>query len=327
MYSDFSDRGVVEGAMRMNRQAKARLRGLGLALAAAFALSLISGAHVSAQSAPEAGRCHAPSPEAEPVCVSVKTYARDICNAIETFADQSGLDRSFFARLIWQESGFNANAVSPKNAQGIAQFIPSTARLRGLKDPFNPAEALYASARYLAHLRRRFGSLGMAAVAYNAGEERAASLLAGHPFAPAETRNYVASITGHTIDAWLADPAPKPDLSLRKGQSFRKGCLAMAARRSFRRFRTPRRGPATKPWGVLIAAHAKEDVAKRLFRKAERAHPGLLRGETLYVTREGAAQSGARRYLAQIGRDDQAAAREVCARLRNRGLTCRVLKN
>ena len=66
----------------------------------------------------------------------------------------SGLDAGFFARLIWQESRFDPNALSHANARGIAQFIPSTALLRGLKDPYNPADALEHSAHYLAEMAR-----------------------------------------------------------------------------------------------------------------------------------------------------------------------------
>ena len=71
--------------------------------------------------------------------------------------------------MIWQESRFNARAVSRKGAQGIAQFMPQTADWRGLADPFDPIEALRHSAGYLRDLRNRFGNLGLAAAGYNAG--------------------------------------------------------------------------------------------------------------------------------------------------------------
>jgi soluble lytic murein transglycosylase-like protein len=65
--------------------------------------------------------------------------------------------------VIWQESRFNARAVSPKGAAGIAQFMPQTASWHGLADPFDPTEALRHSARYLRELRDQFGNLGLAA--------------------------------------------------------------------------------------------------------------------------------------------------------------------
>ena len=67
---------------------------------------------------------------------------------------------NFSARVIWQESRFNAQAVSGKGAEGIAQFMPATADYRGLVDPFNPIEALKHSASYLHDLKVQFGNLG-----------------------------------------------------------------------------------------------------------------------------------------------------------------------
>jgi PAS domain-containing protein len=61
----------------------------------------------------------------------------------------------FFVRVIWQESRFNATAVSPKGAQGIAQFMPTTADWRGLSNPFDVDAALVAAASYLHDLHKR----------------------------------------------------------------------------------------------------------------------------------------------------------------------------
>ncbi|MGB7430843.1 MAG: transglycosylase SLT domain-containing protein, partial [Ahrensia sp.] len=57
-----------------------------------------------------------------------------ICDLIETSATEAQISPHFFARLIWKESRFDALAVSPVGAQGIAQFMPGTAVLRGLAD-------------------------------------------------------------------------------------------------------------------------------------------------------------------------------------------------
>ena len=111
------------------------------------------------------------------------------------------------ARLIWKESLFDPGAVSPKGAQGIAQFMPGTAKLRGLDDPFDPPKALAASAAYLAELRQGFGNLGLAAAAYNAGEERVRKWLARQVGLPYETQDYVLSITGHSHEEWKAETA------------------------------------------------------------------------------------------------------------------------
>jgi Transglycosylase SLT domain len=115
----------------------------------------------------------------------------DICRALEQSAAVNALPVEFFARVIWQESRFDARAVSPKGAEGIAQFMPSTASWHGLADPFNPIEALRHSAAYLRELVDQFGNLGLAAAAYNAGPGRVSAWLATHRALPAETRNYV----------------------------------------------------------------------------------------------------------------------------------------
>jgi soluble lytic murein transglycosylase-like protein len=58
----------------------------------------------------------------------------DVCRALEQSAAENALPVEFFARVIWQESRFDARAVSPKGAAGIAQFMPATASWHGLAD-------------------------------------------------------------------------------------------------------------------------------------------------------------------------------------------------
>jgi soluble lytic murein transglycosylase-like protein len=70
-----------------------------------------------------------------------------ICLMIESAARANDLPLEFFARVIWQESRFQSDAVGPltrsgKRAQGIAQFMPGTASERRLLDPFDPVQAL-----------------------------------------------------------------------------------------------------------------------------------------------------------------------------------------
>jgi hypothetical protein len=120
----------------------------------------------------------------------------------EDAATAHTLPVSYFLRLIRQESGFNPNSVSRAGAQGIAQFMPATAYDRGLKDPFDPAEALPKSAELLNELRDHFGNLGLAAAAYNAGPERVHQWLAGKSQLPQETIDYVRVITGHDAVDW-----------------------------------------------------------------------------------------------------------------------------
>jgi len=132
-----------------------------------------------------------------------------ICSVLQTTARANALPIDFFMRLIWQESRFRSDEVGPlthtgQRAQGIAQFMPGTAIERGLLEPFDPQQALPKSAEFLAELREQFGNLGLAAAAYNAGPQRVRDFLAGVRDLPLETRNYVAAITGHAVEDWVA---------------------------------------------------------------------------------------------------------------------------
>lgn len=90
------------------------------------------------------------------------------------------------------ESDFNPRVVSSAGAQGIAQFMPGTAAGVGLRDPFDPAQAIPAQARLMAGLLRRFGSVPLALAAYNAGEGRVGTCHCVPPYS--ETQRYVARI-------------------------------------------------------------------------------------------------------------------------------------
>jgi hypothetical protein len=153
-----------------------------------------------------------------------EAFASEICAEVESRADESWLPRYFMARLIWQESAFDPLAVSPAGAQGIAQFMPGTARDRGLENPFDPVSALAASAAYLAELRGTFGNLGLAAAAYNAGEQRVRDWLAGNADLPPETQNYVRTITGRNSVEWKEADADFPIPSISDSGAFPDQC-------------------------------------------------------------------------------------------------------
>src|SRR5438046_2936141 len=157
-----------------------------------------------------------------------------MCLMIESAARANELPLEFFARVIWQESHFQSNAVGPvtrsgQRAQGIAQFTPGTASERRLLDPFDPVQALPKSAEFLSELRSQFGNLGLAAAAYNAGPRRVQEWLAGSGPMPQETRNYVAAITGSTVDDWVSaaknskPPDRAPNTRCRELMAMRSG--------------------------------------------------------------------------------------------------------
>ena len=76
---------------------------------------------------------------------------------------------ALLAGQLMAESGFDPNAGSPAGAQGIAQFMPSTAASYGLSDPYEPVAAIDAEAHLMSDLIHQFGSPELALAAYNAG--------------------------------------------------------------------------------------------------------------------------------------------------------------
>ena len=128
-----------------------------------------------------------------------------LCDVVKNAAQESGIPVGFFVRLLWQESRFRSEEVSPAGAQGIAQFMPTTAAEMGLSDPFDPRQAIPASARLLQRLHARFGNLGLAAAAYNAGGGRIEKWLSRRASLPKETRAYVGIITGAKPEEWTAE--------------------------------------------------------------------------------------------------------------------------
>jgi soluble lytic murein transglycosylase-like protein len=107
-------------------------------------------------------------------------------------AAAANISPTLLSALVWQESRWNPQAVSPKGAMGLAQLMPATARYLGV-NPADPVANLHGGARYLRQLLDQFdGNVEKALAAYNAGPGRVRS--AGGVPAIAETQNYVTSI-------------------------------------------------------------------------------------------------------------------------------------
>ncbi len=258
-----------------------------------------------------------------------------MCLMIESAAQANDLPLEFFARVIWQESRFQADAVGPvtrngQRAEGIAQFMPGTASERRLLDPFDPVQALPKSAEFLSELRSQFGNLGLAAAAYNAGPRRVQEWLAGTGPMPAETRNYVSAITGSSVDDWAAAGKGGKMADRAPNSSCRQ--LMALLRRAPNSFVTELeqhiRLAAAKSWGVQLAAGFDRNKALAMYARAMKRlnavigdqDPSLL--STLMRTR------GTRLfYQVRIGADTRPAADDLCTRIRRAGGACFVLRN
>ena len=304
--------------------------GLLLGFGFAVLLAALCGPAVAVQTetAEQPRSCHKASPNAPgwtAICIRQEHYFRDTCSAIQLFAWREQLPQGYFARLIWQESRFDPAALSTAGAQGIAQFIPSTARIRGLRNAFDPSEALAKSAEYLRFLADKFGNLGLAAVAYNGGEARAASYVSAAGYLPAETRFYVEIITGRAADAWLAGPQDV-DFALSKTDGFVDACVKMA---EAERVPSMDRQPGEwHPWGVLLAQNFSQATAIRRFERVQAAYSKVLGDEKLMLLMARNPSFGPRlRHFAMIGRDERADAEALCAELQAAGGACIVRKN
>ncbi|QFT78602.1 lytic transglycosylase domain-containing protein [Erythrobacter sp. THAF29] len=109
-------------------------------------------------------------------------------------AQRFDLSPSLLEAVVWQESRWRENAVSPAGARGLAQLMPVTAKYLGV-DPDDPHANLEGGARYLREQLDRFdGDLEKALAAYNAGPGRV--IRAGGIPNIRETKQYVAAIMG-----------------------------------------------------------------------------------------------------------------------------------
>jgi Transglycosylase SLT domain/D-alanyl-D-alanine carboxypeptidase/Putative Flp pilus-assembly TadE/G-like len=114
--------------------------------------------------------------------------------ALNGAAQRWSVSAALLAAQLYAESGFKPGVTSPAGAQGIAQFMPGTARGIGLRDPFDPIAAIDAQAHLMRDLLRRFSAVPLALAAYNAGAGAVAGCGCIPPFP--ETRGYVARILG-----------------------------------------------------------------------------------------------------------------------------------
>jgi hypothetical protein len=305
---------------------------LGLAPLGAEPVETVEGQPPSSEVVPSPPDEAVPIPPAKP-----QTAASDnsLCLMIESAARAHDLPVEFFARVIWQESRFRPDAVGPvtrsgQRAQGIAQFMPGTAAERQLLDPFDPVQALPKSAEFLKELNEQFGNLGLAAAAYNAGPARVRGWLAGSSSMPQETRNYVAAITGRSVEDWSAARAqrvaPEPRRAPGCGELI---ALVKSTPNMFVRALEQRVVlGAAKPWGVQLAAGFSKDDALATYSRSMARFATVLEGHDPSI-QSGVLRSRGTRpfYQVRIGADTRAAADGLCGQIRRAGGACLVLRN
>jgi len=245
----------------------------------------------------------------------------DLCGALATAATSNDLPVDFFTRLIWQESRFRPNAISPKGAQGVAQFMPETARLNGLENPFNPLEAIEKSGHLLGDLRNEFGNLGLAAAAYNAGSGRVRDWLGRRRPLPQETRTYVQVVTGRSVEEWTGAPARL--LATPSGGVI--PCNLPATAMTQGKPVTPAPRPI-KPWGVEVVGGPSPVKALDRYHEWQSKYPTILANREPYVVIRGPIGEMGAAHV-RVNEDSRPEAEKLCAALKAAGSYCEVWRN
>jgi Transglycosylase SLT domain/SPOR domain len=257
---------------------------------------------------------------------SSETVEQALCRLIEGAAQAQRIPHDLLTKLIWQESSFRPHVISPAGAQGIAQFMPGTARERGLADPFDPEQAIPKAAEFIAHLADRFGNFGLAAAAYNGGPARVTSWLAGQGDLPAETRNYVIVVTGRPAEEWADEARQGKSADEKKGAgSGPATCVQIVAT-----LRQPRRGETLEapfaPWGVQLAGNFSKDRALAAYRRTSQSYASLLKDMRPMIIGTRLRYRGTRTfYRVRAPAETRQAADQLCQRIRAAGGSCIVL--
>ena len=272
-------------------QLTSRLTAACVVVAVALSHLPLASAEPQGGSASAAGDASAANDEAAKAATTQPRGPRpsvdEICRTLAQAASDNELPEEFFTRLIGQESRFDPAAISPAGAQGIAQFMPQTAAMRGLANAFEPLEALRESASYLRELRTTFrGNLGLAAAAYNAGPGQVEAWLADRRRSlPAETQAYVRIVTGYAAEAWAAQPPPQfassntPSSNTQPSNTQTGARCVEIATLMIDRAR-PRldltSSPAWGPWGVQLAGNWSEGGVLAAYERLRRKYGAVL---------------------------------------------------
>lgn len=116
---------------------------------------------------------------------------------VKAAAKHYNVDWHLLDGLIWAESHWNPDAVSPVGAQGLTQLMPATAKYLKVTNPFEPGQAIWGGAWYLRKMMNLFGDWKLALAAYNAGPNAVRRHDGIPPYK--ETQNYVSKIEARWV--------------------------------------------------------------------------------------------------------------------------------
>jgi len=125
--------------------------------------------------------------------MKVRDARKEIKIAIKHFASIHEIDENLIMAIVKKESYFNPKARSYKNARGLMQLMPGTAKEMGVEDIFNPFENLIGGIKYFKKMLTKFnGDERLALAAYNAGPYKVIRYKGIPPYS--ETIDYVNTI-------------------------------------------------------------------------------------------------------------------------------------
>lgn len=113
-------------------------------------------------------------------------------------ARQYGIDEELVLAVMWQESRFKPNCVSPVGAYGLMQLMPGTMKELGLPRDHSWEDNIHAGVRYIHWLKKRVDSIDHLLIAYNWGIGNLSKYKAGKVCTlPRETANYIVQVKKH----------------------------------------------------------------------------------------------------------------------------------
>ena len=190
-------------------------------------------------------------------------------------------------------------------------------------DPFDPEQAIPAAASLLHDLSLRFGNLGLAAAAYNAGPNRVSAWLERRGGLPAETRDYVC---GLPVDRQKMGRGRKrrshPTVSVTTSES----CLQLAANLRHSPRAVMAEAPLA-PWGVQLAGNFSKEIALASFARARQAYAAVLGEVRPMIIGTRLRNRGLRAfYRVRVPAATREAATALCERIRQVRGSCAVLR-
>jgi hypothetical protein len=293
-------------------------------------LALIGLAASRAEAMEDGASVSAPTPPALLAAAHGRIDTGTICDLIALHSGEVGMSAHFFARLIWKESRFDLGAISPVGARGIAQFMPYTADERGLADPFDLSEAIRHSALYLRDLKAELGSWGLAAAAYNGGPNRVKGWLVRGGMLPAETEDYVYSITSRPADWFREAGREVEERPLSADKPFAEACRDLPITRTRALVAAlDSMDPAAPPppWGVQVAGHYNSSAASKIYRRMQSKHAAVLGNQKPLVMKKRNGNGRRTIFAIRVGATSRSEAESLCNKLRRAGGACTVLRN